>query len=103
MSKVKRPMIDPSAAAMGGALTPEELAFVDENRSGKPFVSQEKTIEKTSSKKVKKAKPRTLSMSDDFFDSLTDFVDKFPEEGSRSALIVRVVSDYMKLKTKSTT
>jgi hypothetical protein len=45
--------------------------------------------------KRSKARPRNISVYDDFWEEMEQFLTEFPNEGNRSSLIVRVVSDYM--------
>ena len=40
-----------------------------------------------------------ISMSDDFYSLLNNFLKNNPTEGNRSSFIVRVVADYIKNKT----
>lgn len=50
-------------------------------------------------KKINKYKGRMISMSDDFYSLLNNFLKNNPTEGNRSSFIVRVVADYIKNKT----
>lgn len=49
-------------------------------------------------KEKRKARPRNFSIYDDFYNDLTAFVAEFPSEGNKSALITRVVTEYMENK-----
>lgn len=43
----------------------------------------------------RKARPRNISVYDDFWEDIDLFLKEFPNEGNRSSLIARVVSDYI--------
>jgi hypothetical protein len=45
-------------------------------------------------------KGRMISMSDNFYDELNNFLKENPTEGNRSSFIVRVVAEYMQNKKK---
>lgn len=45
---------------------------------------------------ARKARGRNISMHDDIWESMNAFLAEFPSEGSRSSLISRVVSDYIR-------
>lgn len=55
--------------------------------------------EASNEKKINKYKGRMISMSDDFYSLLNNFLKNNPTEGNRSSFIVRVVADYIKNKT----
>mgnify|MGYP005853001255 CR=1 FL=1 len=44
---------------------------------------------------ARKAKPRNISVYDDFWEEVNEFLKEFPAEGNRSSFIARVVSDYI--------
>ena len=44
---------------------------------------------------ARKAKPRNISVYDDFWEDVNEFLKEFPAEGNRSSFIARVVSDYI--------
>lgn len=55
--------------------------------------------EASNEQKINKYKGRMISMSDDFYSLLNNFLKNNPTEGNRSSFIVRVVADYIKNKT----
>ena len=67
-------------------LTSLEADFVKEN---KPQIE-----------KIKKQnyKGRMISMSDEFYEELNNFLNSNPTEGNRSSFIVRIVAQYIKNK-----
>ena len=57
------------------------------------------TSEKTQVNHTKNTfKGRMISMSDDFFNELNEFLRNNPTEGNRSSFIVRVIAEYIKNK-----
>lgn len=72
-------------------LTEKELAFIN--------AGPESELTKTPpGRKGRTYKGRPISMSDEFFSELNAFLDEFPEEGNRSAMITRVVAEYIRKK-----
>lgn len=55
--------------------------------------------------KLKNLKPkykgRMISMSDDFYEELNDFLKKHPTEGNRSSFIVRIIAEYIRNKKEN--
>ena len=43
-----------------------------------------------------RARGRQISMTDEFFAQMNIFLDEFPVEGTRSAMVVRAVDEYMR-------
>lgn len=56
-------------------------------------------IENETKNKKQIYKGRMISMSNEFYNELNDFLSKNPTEGNRSSFIVRVVANYIKEKT----
>jgi hypothetical protein len=54
----------------------------------------------TSETKKNTYKGRMISMSDDFYKELNNFLKENPTEGNRSSFIVRVVAEYIQNKIK---
>lgn len=73
-------------------LSNEELAFIQNTKS-------ELSIKNNDSKT--KFKGRMISMSDDFYKELNQYLKENPTEGNRSSFIVRVVAEYIKSKKSS--
>ena len=76
----RKPIPRPGAPA----ITPSEADFVrsaseEINPSGKG-----------------RARGRQISMTDEFFDEINLFLADFPVEGTRSAMVVRAVDEYMR-------
>jgi hypothetical protein len=94
MSKLKKPLIDPTLQKL--RLTTGDQEFIEGNRSDQAATA--KSVNVTSVPKGKKAKARTVSMSDEVFDALTSFVHQYPEEGSRSSVIGRAIMSYIRSK-----
>jgi hypothetical protein len=65
-----------------------ENDFLDDNKS-KP--------EKTKDTKSRH-KGRMISMSDEFYKELNNFIKENPTEGNRSSFVVRIVANYIKSK-----
>lgn len=73
-------------------LSNEELAFIQNTKS-------DLNVKNTESKT--KFKGRMISMSDDFYKELNQYLKENPTEGNRSSFIVRVVAEYIKSKKSS--
>ncbi len=57
-----------------------------------------KETDKKSEEKKVKYKGRMISMSDEFYKELNEFLKENPTEGNRSSFIVRIVAEYIKTK-----
>ena len=55
-------------------------------------------IENETKHKKQIYKGRMISMSDEFYNELNEFLSKNPTEGNRSSFIVRIVANYIKEK-----
>jgi hypothetical protein len=58
------------------------------------YKSKSTQVEVTKSKH----KGRMISMSDEFYKELNDFIKANPTEGNRSSFVVRIVANYIKSK-----
>lgn len=76
----KKPIPNPNK------LSSEELFFLKEQEAS------------FSTPKKPTYKGRMISMSDDFYKELNDFLKLNPTEGNRSSFIVRVVAEYIHKK-----
>ena len=70
-------------------LSNEELAFIQNTKSDLNIKNNEP---KTT------FKGRMISMSDEFYKELNQYLKENPTEGNRSGFIVRVVAEYIKSK-----
>jgi hypothetical protein len=70
-------------------LSNEELAFIQNTKSDLNIKNNEPKT---------KFKGRMISMSDDFYKELNQYLKENPTEGNRSGFIVRVVAEYIKSK-----
>ena len=95
MSKTKKPLIDPTIQKL--QLTTGDQEFIEENRSDQSGTA--KSVNVGTVLTGKRTKARTVSMPDEVFDALTDFVNRYPEEGSRSSVIGRAIMNYIRSKT----
>jgi hypothetical protein len=68
---------------------PNKLSLEEVN-----FLASQNIPPKQSPKKTYKG--RMISMSDDFYKELNNFLAANPTEGNRSSFIVRVVAEYIK-------
>ncbi len=73
-------------------LSNEELAFIQNTKSDLNVKNNESKT---------KFKGRMISMSDDFYKELNQYLKENPTEGNRSSFIVRVVAEYIKSKKSS--
>ena len=84
----KKPIFNPNVELTKSTeISEEEKSFL-KGADNATKVSQKK--------KGKKNKPHSISMSDDFYNTLKRFSEKYPEEGGISALVVRACTKYMK-------
>ena len=70
-------------------LTPEEQNFIYNTSTD---VESKKIAQKNT------FKGRMISMSDEFFDTLNEYLEQNPTEGNRSSFIVRIVAEYIQNK-----
>ncbi len=70
-------------------ITREERAWIDGAEAKEASPSRTK-------KKGRTYKGHMVSMSDAFIADMEAFLEEFPEEGSRSGLITRAVTDYIR-------
>ena len=70
---------------------PTRLTTLESN-----FINESKPISYVEKKQVYKG--RMISMSDDFYKELNNFLKNNPTEGNRSSFIVRVVAEYIRNK-----
>jgi hypothetical protein len=76
---------------MSKRVIPNPMKLTAEERL---FVHSSNTVEK----KKSPFKGRMISMSDDFFDELNEYLRLNPTEGSRSSFMVRIVAEYIRNK-----
>lgn len=62
------------------------------------FISEIKKIQPSFKTQKPKYKGRMISMSDDFYEELNNFLRENPTEGNRSSFIVRIIADYIRNK-----
>ena len=79
----KNPIPKPTANSV--ERTPEEEKFLNEPE-----------INGSNESKKSKAKGRQISMTDEYFEEINQFLVDFPNEGTRSSLVVRAVDLYMR-------
>lgn len=72
-------------------LTSNELNFITEE-------NKHHTIQQVYKTKKNKYKGRMISMSDQFYDELNEYLKNNPTEGNRSSFIVRIVAEYLREK-----
>ena len=73
---------------------PNKLSALENN-----FLEDSKHISVPLNPKKPRYKGRMISMSDDFYMDLNNFLKSNPTEGNRSSFIVRIVADYINSKT----
>ena len=88
MPPKKRSIPNPNAL---DHLTEKELAFINDG-------PESELTKAPPRRKGRTYKGRPISMSDGFFNELNAFLEEFPEEGNRSAMITRIVAEYMRKK-----
>lgn len=68
-------------------ITREEQEFIQGSQVDTTIISKDV--------QERKARPRNISVYDDFWNEIEMFLKEFPNEGNKSSLIARVVSDYI--------
>ena len=80
----KRKILDPNDAP-APVFTDQEQEFITDQDAKTP-------------KPVAKSRNRNITVKDDIWQKIDEFIEKNPSEGSRSGLISRAVVDYMRRK-----
>ncbi|MDC0865116.1 hypothetical protein OAP56_04140 [Rickettsiaceae bacterium] len=72
---------------------PNKISVLETN-----FIDEKTTEKNLQEQKINRYKGRMISMSDEFYGELNEFLQNNPTDGNRSSFVVRIVAEYIKIK-----